>query len=437
MRSATIYLGAVIDGEVAIHAFVDNAPSHEDVLGTPTRCHHAITRVLDRIGCPGVAQFASWAARPVLLAPSDNDLLRYGLGLPLVSAQALKAPMVMPPAPPVEDAAVKRLFDAVYDNPTSDAERMVLADRLQELGEPRGELIALQLARAKTRQPATEREAELMTLHARTWLRPIASCLAAYGFRRGFLASATIDERVMCTAEMIHHRNWITVEELETYNTTIVTSPVMRSLHRLATTPELIVNLGAQGWPLRGLHTIVGMMERVGTMYMQGGIAIRRWHARDFQELRGFEGLRALVLSVEGSECTEGASRFLMNGKHAKQLERLELYANDLRAIEAEHWRRIPVRDPLISIALRSVVDDVPVMVVREHHDLVVQLGTTAPITNWSLLARRIAAFGEGYTTLTIERIGDQSFDVSPLLDAMQAIFPRVELVAAQRWRSL
>ncbi len=43
----------------------------------------------------------------------------------------------------------RALFAEVYARPDDDAPRLVLADHLLELGDPRGEFLALQLAKGK------------------------------------------------------------------------------------------------------------------------------------------------------------------------------------------------------------------------------------------------------------------------------------------------
>jgi uncharacterized protein (TIGR02996 family) len=67
---------------------------------------------------------------------------------------------------------VAGFYDDVYDHPDDDAPRHVLADRLQEHGDPHGELIALQLKRSG-RAPTDEeraRELKLIAKHQAVWL---------------------------------------------------------------------------------------------------------------------------------------------------------------------------------------------------------------------------------------------------------------------------
>ncbi len=87
--------------------------------------------------------------------------------------------------------SVDGLLAEIYAHPTDDGPRLVLADLLQEAGDPRGELIALQ---CRGGDPA--REKALLVVHARAWMGEIGVAVAKGSgrdrpvFRRGFLASA-------------------------------------------------------------------------------------------------------------------------------------------------------------------------------------------------------------------------------------------------------
>jgi uncharacterized protein (TIGR02996 family) len=109
------------------------------------------------------------------------------------------------------------LFAAVYANPDDDGPRAVLADLLQEQGDPRGEFIALQLARGRGGK-RSRRESELLKKHGREWLGAIAPALPKDGvvFERGFLAKCrTINSRGLSGATAICEAvEWATVEEL-------------------------------------------------------------------------------------------------------------------------------------------------------------------------------------------------------------------------------
>ncbi|HTL33788.1 MAG TPA: TIGR02996 domain-containing protein [Kofleriaceae bacterium] len=81
------------------------------------------------------------------------------------------------------------LLAAVYESPDDDAPRAVYADWLLERGEPRGELIALQLKRERSRED-DRRIHELESAHLATWLGPLAT-VPGIELRRGFIGAVT------------------------------------------------------------------------------------------------------------------------------------------------------------------------------------------------------------------------------------------------------
>ena len=96
-------------------------------------------------------------------------------------------------------AAVKRgakpkrdldaLYAAVYAAPDDDAPRAVLADALTDAGDPRGELIAIQLREAAgdATPELTARARELVKKHAKQWLGALRPIVYRGELRRGFL----------------------------------------------------------------------------------------------------------------------------------------------------------------------------------------------------------------------------------------------------------
>lgn len=115
----------------------------------------------------------------------------------------------------MKSPAIARLFAEVYADPFGDGPRVVLADALQELGDPRGELIALQLARARTGK-RTRRESALIKQHARAWLGPIGPAVPNRDlkFERGFLAKCRIQHHRETIEPYLKHQEWKTVEEV-------------------------------------------------------------------------------------------------------------------------------------------------------------------------------------------------------------------------------
>ncbi len=133
---------------------------------------------------------------------------------------------------------LEALLGAIYDAPDDDAPRLVLADALLERGDPRGELIALQLRGDRhSDKLSTKREKELLDTHGKQWLGELAPVvMAGYTFARGFLAECRIDTRHLDRVQKLAgHPAWATVRSLAG-SALIGLHPVMRGLRRLSFT---------------------------------------------------------------------------------------------------------------------------------------------------------------------------------------------------------
>ena len=97
------------------------------------------------------------------------------------------------------------------------AHRRVLADALIEAGDPRGELIQLQLAldEGPGTAPMEHRANELLTEHRARWSAGLPQLRAQVDFRRGFPARVISGARGVELDRSIDRPEWATVEELE------------------------------------------------------------------------------------------------------------------------------------------------------------------------------------------------------------------------------
>jgi len=142
----------------------------------------------------------------------------------------------------VRAADPAELFAEVYARPDDDDARAVLSDLLQQLGDPRGEYIALQLARAGTDQKRTPRERALEETWGRKWLGALEPALLAGGivFERGFLARCRY-VGAFAGAATQGAVEWSTVTQVDvstasqfvTYSHAVLLDPVMRSLRHV------------------------------------------------------------------------------------------------------------------------------------------------------------------------------------------------------------
>jgi uncharacterized protein (TIGR02996 family) len=109
----------------------------------------------------------------------------------------------------------KSLLHAIYDDPGDVALRLVYADALLESGDPRGELITLQINRGDA--PPSKRERELLKLHERTWLGTIEPIVLKSGvaYRNGFVARAREGAKKTALQTLLTAPEWATVEAID------------------------------------------------------------------------------------------------------------------------------------------------------------------------------------------------------------------------------
>lgn len=131
------------------------------------------------------------------------------------------------------------LLTQVLANPDDDALRAVWADALQQAGDPRGELIALQLRGPEDKTAARAAE-KLVTKHWKAWLGPLAPAVvrSSLVFDRGLLDECVTDVRRKATATAVFsHPSWGTVRSLE-FKQFGVLSPAMTRVEVVTGVPE-------------------------------------------------------------------------------------------------------------------------------------------------------------------------------------------------------
>jgi uncharacterized protein (TIGR02996 family) len=106
----------------------------------------------------------------------------------------------------------------IWAAPTDDGLREVFADWLIQHGDPRGELITLQIARRKRGIDAAgmRRERELLAEHARKWMGDLEPVIVAhdYRFEGGFLYACKVAWRKLAVrTDLMTHPAWSTVRE--------------------------------------------------------------------------------------------------------------------------------------------------------------------------------------------------------------------------------
>jgi uncharacterized protein (TIGR02996 family) len=241
---------------------------------------------------------------------------------------------------PIEEA----MLHAVYAAPDEDAPRLVYADWLQERGDPRGELIALQFARLR-REPtrhALARERSLLKLHRRTWLGPVWDLVYRTPihwprrphdlvWERGFLAEAVTNFRAGRLRAAHGDPRWSTVRSLMASDSLIQPDgtlwpqarafylhDVFRGLVELERAhPDVVLEILCDPRPRR-LHTL-GMAGELAETPLE-----ERLRAA-LAQATGTPELRELKLAVDARQGFPGMFDWLWSAPLGTRLEALEL----------------------------------------------------------------------------------------------------------------
>ncbi len=153
------------------------------------------------------------------------------------------------------------LFAQVAAQPDDVEARAVLADALQLVGDPRGELIALQLAIADgTASAGAERRAHaLLAAHADAWTGPLPGIdRASRTFERGFLTRVSTRASGEAIARSLDRPEWATLEQLEITADDVELAPLldrMPVLRRLCADRAALERLVEAG-PRAGLRAV-------------------------------------------------------------------------------------------------------------------------------------------------------------------------------------
>lgn len=110
-----------------------------------------------------------------------------------------------------EARSTEELLELVYQAPDDAEARFVYADRLQEVGDPRGEFIALQLEREQEGGKVTSRERRLLKDYGRRWLGALEPMVLKSGveYRGGF------PYRCRLKAGFVDVKEWLTVRAVD------------------------------------------------------------------------------------------------------------------------------------------------------------------------------------------------------------------------------
>lgn len=289
---------------------------------TPARAW-ADLQAWERFHAPAnVAECRAWAAR------LRDDRVRLGAREAAASE------------PVVEEG----LRQAVLDAPGDDARRLVLADWWTERGDPRGELVALQLEREgltsddPRRRELLAREDELLEAHGARWLGPMAE-LARVRFRRGFVEELTLLEAegldalgAFCAREPVTRLTVATARRVDVLR--LAQAPWLARLEALAFESE---RSGAGRLGLSGLEQLLTSraLRRLGSLrFMHQGLGDRGLELLATRGAAVLPGLRELCV-VRDSITARGLGA-LVATRWGANLERLNLAYNELGPEGAE-----------------------------------------------------------------------------------------------------
>ncbi|MEO8549142.1 MAG: TIGR02996 domain-containing protein, partial [Kofleriaceae bacterium] len=280
---------------------------------------HDLADVLGRLGC--TTDLAQFAAPPRVLPPGDIDLMRYVLAL---ADDAARPP---PPPEPIvaDDAELIALRDAVYADPAADEPRLIYADALQSRGDPRGELIALQVARAADqRHVPTQRERVLVARIADACAGPLAPCLDGFVLARGFVVRCTTKPGTRASEHLARHAAWATVDELYTTDRNVLWNRHLRA-RRLGIHGEEMTLLARAPYelPYEMIGGFVHLAHR-GTRYAQTGVLYNPLEWANYMQSTAFARLRAF--SVDVRTLPHGRLDLLLANQVGRALEHLDIY---------------------------------------------------------------------------------------------------------------
>jgi uncharacterized protein (TIGR02996 family) len=384
-----------------------------------------LAHVLPRLGCLD-GNVAAWAALPRVLPPSDLDLLRYELGI--------DDDDVIDPVLP-DDDRTRELRAAVWDDPISDDARMVYADYLQDRGDPRGELVGLQIARARTGEPVSDRERMLVRRIAPDLAQPLTPYLVP-GFElvRGFVTTCTVSDTPM-PEPITWHPAWRTVDDLSTTNYDLLTSPHIRA-RRVGLGGRQLVRLVDHARPLP-FETIVGIAPRGRS---QRGVWI---------EAAGWDSVRVRVGSLQSvttlSVSSDANPRLIpavMRSPLGNQLRQLDAFV-ELASADPVRWRDAfeYVRLPLLTLRFVPVAPErgrawsgAEVLVglrrsTRIPH-VIVQVDEVLGVENVQVVMRFLAQLSRNVQQAELHDFGAPTTRIEErhgsLLERMRAMFPHV-----------
>ena len=249
---------------------------------------------------------------------------------------------------PTVDHVLVDLLAAVLRDPADDQARAIYADALEQRGDPRGELISLQLEAARTGKLSSAAEARVRALlkaHGRAWIAPLDAAIRpdSIRFERGFLDACAVAWKTDTQrAALCHHPLWATVTEIDAEDEAFLLQDDLRSLRRAELGPRALAKLAARRTPapLEAVRGNLVMSYGVRTRLGIGAETAQAWGKA--LDIGALVNLRSLQLGIRArrSNLKPASLRWLLDSKLGHQLRELELVA----------WRDVFVVAPWVEV---------------------------------------------------------------------------------------
>jgi len=361
----------------------------------------------------------AWAGVPRVLPPGDVMLLRYTLGLPVEDRDL--APTSNAPVPTGDPLA------AVRDNPASDAPRKRYAAVLEAQGDPRGELIALQLGRVERGETISERERTLVEQVGDRMLGALAVYLDSFELQRGFLAKARLAAGTHIPDELCSDPVWRTVEEVATIDPRVLVSPALSAARTARLDGKALARIVH--------HDELLSFERLLPFSGERGIALQFGNRRDVEELLAGTALqRVRALALDGRSLGIAATDLLAS-TFGRRLAHLDVW---IEPAALDTWRAAFDACELPLLTLRFALDQIEPVLALERgdgpHRLTLELRATVSREIARDLGDPVRRAGRGLTHLRIVDTSLAPFAAQQpdLLDQLAPRFPAIDLRRGQ-----
>ncbi len=334
------------------------------------------------------------------------------------------APGVAPAPAPVARAKpqLATLADAlrvsVFASPASNTARREYAAHLEELGDARGELIALQLARVERGEPISDRERELVARVGDQCAEPLRPYLETYELRRGFVWKAVMARGATVPPHVRDDPAWATIEDLATTDADLLLGAQLSSLQRAR------IDRGTFG-RLAGSNIFIDTL----LPYPKPATHPSRGIGVDPAVLDR-SSLRTHSLCIDADEIANEVSS-VMESKIVRQLSHLDAWID---AVTAGRWRAAFDKLELPLLTLRFAAHGIEPLVGFERrggaHRMIVELRATVSAEIARDLAALIASLATGIDQLELVDTSLAPFPAQQpdLVRALDPSFKSIEL---------